>query len=309
MSGNFASQLRDKINAQFIQKLENGTVPWQKPWAMGENGGFPTSVSTRKTYRGINALVLFLVSEFDKNYTSKYWATFNQWSSIGASVKKGEKATTVVFYKQCAVKDSEGNTVKRTTRDGSEVDKTYALMRAYWVFNAEQVLDAPGFQYKPAEVLETFNNYEVVDKLIEATGAKITHRGDKAFYAGGSDAITMPSRKSFKTSEDYYATILHELGHWSQHANRCTWDGSYAFNELVVEIASVYVMGNLGLPLGHHIDNHASYIDNWLKALKNDNTFIFKATSQAAKVADYLLGFADTAVGADAEMETETAGV
>ena len=141
---------------------------------------------------------------------------------------------------------------------------------------------------------DTSERYEHADAVIEATNADIRYGGNKAFYSTGSDFIQCPFRHQFDPPESFYETMFHELTHWTEHPERLNWDranGGYAMGELIAEIGSCFMMGELGLPTADNMDNHAAYVKSWLKGMSDDPKFIFRAAAQATKAVDYLLSF------------------
>jgi len=183
---------------------------------------------------------------------------------------------------------------------GEEHDETFWVMRTYTVFNVDQVegmkVDRFRVGQEPMTSSEIEERFEQADQLIDATGADIRYGGDRAFYRADGDYIQMPHRHQFAFGE-FFETMWHELTHWTDHPSRLNWDrtkpeNSYALGELIAELSSCYVSGELGLPVERSLRNHASYLQSWLQALKGDSKFIFKAASQATKAADFLLAFA-----------------
>ena len=135
---------------------------------------------------------------------------------------------------------------------------------------------------------------------VAGTGASVRIHGDSAHYTPSTDTITMPDRERFfatssgSAAQNWYATLLHELVHWSGADHRLArtfgkrfGDDAYAMEELVAELGSAFLCGDLGLSTSPRPD-HASYLASWLKVLKADNRAIFTAASAAAKAADYL---------------------
>lgn len=143
-----------------------------------------------------------------------------------------------------------------------------------------------------AEVQERF---DVADAAIEATEADIRHGGNRAFYCPSSDFIQLPHRHQFSLPE-YYETCFHELSHWTEHQSRLDCDrsiseNSYAFMELRAELGGCFIAAELGLPTAERLENHASYLKSWLKNMEDDPKYIFRASAQAAKAADFILAF------------------
>lgn len=132
--------------------------------------------------------------------------------------------------------------------------------------------------------------------LIEfATEADIRYGGNQAYYQPAGDFIQMPNRHQFSTP-DFYDALLHELCHWTEHQSRLNWDrtkpeNTYALGELIAELGACFLAGELGLPLDQSLGNHAAYLKNWLESMQGDTRFIFRASSQASKAADFILSF------------------
>lgn len=286
------NEIRERITNTIVESLKNGKLaPWRQPWANDKNAGFPTNVSGRR-YRGINPLLLQIAS-MRHNLKSKWWATFRQWDMLGGKVMKrpdnvppGEWGTTVILWKP--VTKSEEN------EQGEEEKRNFFIMKTYVVFCIDQVqgehLDRirVGHDVGNANLIETC---EEADRVIEATGADIRYGGNQAFYSPTQDFIQVPLREQFGPSE-YYETIFHELTHWSE--SRLNWnrkDEGYAMGELVAEMASCFLASELGIPTADRLPNHVSYLDHWLKAMQSDHRFIFQASSQASKAADFILSF------------------
>jgi antirestriction protein ArdC len=270
----------DSVTNNIISKLEAGITPWIKPWSVQGTGGADRNIVSKKEYSGVNRLILGM-----SGYSSPIWGSFKQWQELGGNVKKGEKGTQVVFYSQ--VTKSE---IKPT--DPNPENSTYALLKSYYVFNMDQV-EGIDFE-KPEPVISTFNPVPALDDRILKTGAQISHGGGRAFYRPSSDSITIPDRSTFLSESHYYATVLHELTHWSGAPHRLDRtkgkrfaDTAYAFEELVAEMGAAFLCADYGIQ-GEL--QHADYIGNWLTCLKNDNKAIFNASALAQKAADYING-------------------
>ena len=286
--------LYETVTQRIINALEHGTKPWRRPWNMKEGEAvYPYNAATKRRYSGINVMLLW-----STGYTSNGWMTFKQAKALGGSVRKGEKASIIVYWNKVESRtetDSEGN------------PKTYFLLRYYNVFNVEQIDGLPE-SYAPLDdaehddLLES-EKLEGVDSLVEAlrqnAGLKLTHGGNSAHYSPVSDSVAVPERKQFHDAESYAATLLHELVHWSGGKPRLgrEWlqsfekfgDENYAKEELVAEIGSAFLCANFGID--PEKTQHESYVAAWLKVLKNDKRLILKAARLAQEAADYLLAF------------------
>jgi len=266
-----------EITDSIIAELEKGAAPWVKPWNAPQ--GADKNVISQKPYRGINRLLLAMVGGI-KGYSNPAWATYKQWEQLGGNVRKGEKAAKIIFWSQA----------KSTNPEGEE--KAYAFAKAYFVFNVAQV---DGIDIVVSEDKQNDNaKIDNCESTIKATEANIIHGGDTACFIPSSDIIKMPEIGTFQSSEHYYATAFHELTHWTSDKNRCDRDISkgrfgnpdYAFEELVAELGAAFLCSTHGIAGDLR---HAGYIESWLKALKNDNKAIFKASGLAQAAADYVL--------------------
>lgn len=274
------------VTDQIIEAMEAGTAPWRQPWSGGGQAGqFPLR-SSGEPYRGINVLMLWLAAQ-SNGFTSAHWFTFRQAKDLGAHVRKGSKSSTVVKY----------GTIARENDAGDEVTIPYA--RAYRVFNADQIEGLPDHYYGVPEVQEDLGTQALpeVDAFFAAIGAKITYGGDRACYIPSEDRIQMPPVSAFISPEAHVATLCHEGIHWSGHRSRLdrfkpgSTKADYAREELVAEIGSCFLGAKIGIE--PTIEEAASYLEDWLKALKEDKRAIFRAASAAQKAADFLIAAAE----------------
>ncbi|MCK1513061.1 DUF1738 domain-containing protein [Bradyrhizobium sp. 190] len=273
------------LTDRIVSAIEAGAGEWQMPWHRGSGGRHPVNIASGNKYRGVNVLGLWVDAQVN-GYSSHQWGTYRQWAEKGATVRKGEKASYVVFYKQIEI-DAE---------EGAETDSARRLFaRATPVFNADQV---EGFGEAATEV--AVEGLDSVDTFIAGTGATIVHGGGRACFIPKLDEIHMPERTSFigsatsTATEAYYSTVLHELTHWTAPAHRCNRDLSgrfgseaYAMEELVAELGAAFLCAELGITVEPRAD-HAQYLAHWLSVLKADKRAIFTAASKAAEAAAFL---------------------
>lgn len=285
----------EKVANSIIDQLEQGTAPWLKPWEPGQLR-LPFNPTTGKEYRGMNSLWLHMQNKEDPR-----WLTFNQGKSEGANVRKGEKGTHIVYWKfseERTQKDEQGRPViDAETGKEKKINVKLERPRSFTavVFNASQFDGLPPLEARPKRDEPERN--ALAEKIIENSGAKISHvDGDRAFYSPSKDSITLPARNQFPTSDNYYATALHELGHWTGHESRLDRDLShpfgsegYAREELRAEIASL-MLGER-MDIGHDPGQHAAYVGSWVKALKEDPREIFRAAADAERIAGFVMGF------------------
>lgn len=280
------------VAERLIEQLKQGTAPWQMPWKAGDGGGMmPFNPTTGNRYKGINAIHLLSQGREDQR-----WLTYNQAKAAGAQVRKGEKSTPIQYWKfeeeqtkrdenNKPILDGNGDPVKVRVR----LERPKMFMAN--VFNAEQIDGLPAYQ-RP---VQTWNSVERAETILQASGADIRHGGDRAYYRPSTDNIQLPNKEQFPSADNYYATALHELGHWTGHGSRLDRDLShpfgsegYAKEELRAEISSMILGDELGI--GHDPGQHASYVQSWIKALQNDPMEIFRAAADAEKIQAFVLG-------------------
>jgi antirestriction protein ArdC len=282
-----------EITNQLIAAIEASpgefTLPWRK------DGGalhIPVNALTGKVYNGINILNLWVASEV-LGYSAPIWGTYRQWAERGAQVRKGEKSSLVIFYKEYEI-DPEP--------DEAEDNGKRRVARASYVFNASQV---DGFAVPAApQALGPIERIANADRFVSATGAAVQHGGDRAFFQPATDRIQMAEEGLFTGTETmtrgeaYYATLVHELVHWSGAKSRLNremgkrfGDQAYAAEELVAEIGAAFLCAELGITPDVRPD-HAQYLAQWLKLLRGDSRAIFTAAAKASQAAAFLKSLA-----------------
>ena len=272
------------VTNRIITALEHGTPPWICPWQDGT--AVPSNLVTGKPYRGINILMLS-IEAMSCNHADSRWLTFKQANELGVRIRKGEHGTPIVFYRLRQI-DKETGDVGETDTAARRV---IPLLKGFTVFNASQLECLPErFELRPAAAWQPV---DAAERLLTLTGAVIRHGGNSAFYRPSDDIIQLPPTAWFAQPEDYYATALHELSHWTGHPRRLNrvlgrqhGIDAYAYEELVAEIGAAFLCAHCGLP-GRL--EHASYIDSWLDALRRDKRLIFTAAGAAQKAADFAL--------------------
>jgi putative DNA primase/helicase len=276
---------------QIIESLKGGTAPWLKPWEPGiGNGQVPFNPVTGKRYRGINALYLMLNQSDDNR-----WLTYKQAQSIDAQVRKGEKGTTIQYWKfneERVKEDEAGRPVLDEQGNSVKIQVSLERPRVFYatVFHASQIENMPALVTKELD----WSMVEKAEKLLLQSGAAIFHsEADRAFYRLSTDSIHLSPKAQFKSAAHYYATALHELGHWSGHPSRLDRDlghpfGSeaYAKEELRAEIASMLLGAELGI--GHNPAQHTAYIKSWIRVLEDDPLEIFRASADAEKIFNHI---------------------
>lgn len=306
---------------KLIERIRQGTAPWQRPWNPGEASSLPENIQSERSYTGGNTVYLAMAAE-ERGYSDNRWGTFRQIKAMGGHVKKGERGEHVVFFarhKLIAQRDGEGKV--RKGQDGKTLYRRQKLDRPVWrtyvVFNAEQTrglkLPARGDGDKePAWMPQ-----KRAEAVIEQSGVDVRHRnGNRAYYHLKDDQVTLPERYQFPSSEAYYQTALHELGHATGHESRLDREtlkqgvddgfGSeqYAREELRAEIAAM--MTGDRLRTGHNPDRGAAYVEGWIAALKEDPREIHRAAADAQRMSNYLVDRAREQIQ-DIELEHDEA--
>lgn len=286
--------VHQEITDQILAAMERGAEGFEMPWHRGGvTRGRPANALSGRPYRGINVLTLWIAAQAN-GYGSGYWGTYKHWQELGAQVRKGEKASMVFFYKQVERSGEDGE-----SGEGESGNGTYLLARSYPVFNADQV---KGWIPPKKERKSLIEVSQEAEGFVRSTGAEVRHGGDQAYYESAGDYIVMPDRERFRPTktrtgtEGYYATLLHELTHWTGHPDRMNRDLSgrfgedacYAMEELVAELGAAFLCADLGVSNGPRAD-HAGYVAEWLKVLKKDKKAIFVAASRAHQAVEYLV--------------------
>jgi antirestriction protein ArdC len=317
------AEIAEQITDRLITELENGNAPWRKPWAASgvfhQNVRYFNSAKPRP-YRGVNMLLLAMAA-MQKGYGSPYWLTYKQatelatkaWEKAGkpmktiqyekrdgtiedrevkdmGGVRKGEKSTSIVFWR----------TIKVDDRNNAGEKKVIPLARFFHVFNIEQC-DGLGLPERESE--------KSVDPIVEAEmiingwteAPPVIHGGDRAYYNPTADRIGLPNMADFDRMADYYYTFFHEGVHATGHKDRLSrpevtktdmtfGDNDYSREELVAEIGSAILGAHAGLTDERSIENQGAYLRHWADALKADRQMVMKAASDAHKAADSILG-------------------
>jgi antirestriction protein ArdC len=300
---NTSDRAYDVITQRILDALEQGEVPWRKPWSV-QAGLRPQNAISKRPYSGINAFLLGW-----SGYTDPRWITFRAAKANGGSVRKGEKATPIVFYKRITRKCSPAHpgVVCGHCDIGNPGVKSFGILKYFNVFNVEQI---DGLDLEPIEApdpAEAPDPIEAAEAIIAAAPnpPSLDHAGgNQAYYIPAKDEVHLPPRESFGDAGEYYATVFHELGHATGHESRLNRHGLetgiapfgskiYSKEELAAEFASAFLCNTAGIE--NTIDNSAAYIAGWARALRQDKKIVVQAASQGQKAADYILGAGEEA--------------
>lgn len=278
----------DKITNAILAQLENGIIPWQKPWVGGNFMGC-VSHTTGKPYSLLNQWLL--------EHRAGEWLTFNQIQAEGGRIKKGEKASLVVFWKfiDKTEKDEEGNSV---------VVGRFPILKGYHVFHIEQCEGiAPKhsheeikYEHTPIERAEE-NIADYIGR--EGIALEIEEGGNRASYSQLLDRVKIPHISQFARVEEYYSTLFHELVHSTGHRTRLGREGiteghffgdeTYSKEELVAEMGAAFMCQFMEIDCESAFTNSAAYIQAWLKELRNDKKLVVAAATKAEQAVRFIL--------------------
>ncbi len=278
-----------EITNNIISALEEGnTPPWVKPWSTlpGESA-MPSNFTSHKDYRGVNVLALW-ASQQCSGFTSNQWLTYKQASEKSLQVRKGEHGSHVIFWKFLKREDSNGK------------EKQIPMARTYTVFNVEQ---CDGYELPEDTPKRTWDKDKEIESKIKELDVNLEIKGSSACFMPKADVIRIPSAGRFDKGGDYYATLLHELTHWTGHKSRLDrpfvggfGSPDYAREELVAELGAAFLSAH------YKLDGklqHEEYISHWLSILKGDKKAIIRASSLAQLACDYVLGREGESNGGD----------
>ncbi|MBR5231777.1 MAG: DUF1738 domain-containing protein [Clostridia bacterium] len=271
--------LYKEITERIMTQMENGIIPWHKPWiAFGK----AISHTTGKPYSLLNQMMLGKPGEY---------LTFKQCQAEGGKVKKGEKAQMVVFWKWMTVEDEE-------TKEEKEVP----FLRYYNVFHIDQ---CEGLRHKhiteivmPNGAASNDTANEIIYDYLGRSSVVMRHEsGDRAYYQPMTDTVVIPDRRQFAETAEFYSTIFHELTHSTGHESRLNrlektaffGTESYSKEELIAEIGAATLVNHCGIETSSSFRNSTAYIQNWLSVLKNDKRFIVSAAGKAEKAINLIL--------------------
>lgn len=296
------------VTDRIVSSLKAGVIPWEKPWKTPRftGGPFPRNFFTGKPYRGINVLLLW-----SSDYSSPFWVTFKQAQELKGNVRKGERGTPIVFYKQLP---------ERTKQEGEATDEDERapfLLCYYTVFNVEQCdgLKLPEFE-QPITTPE-IDEDELCECIVTAWEKRpalhLTSPTEyRAYYRPSTDSVHMPARSRFVDAPHYYSTLFHELVHSTGHESRLNrtfgdhfGDELYSKEELVAEMGAAFLCAIVGIANEHTDRNTTAYIQNWISKLEADNRLVIHAAASAQRAADCILGESFEAKSTATEEEVE----
>lgn len=292
------ADIRKQITEQIVAALEAGTPPWRKGWTT--TGGLHFNGATQKPYRGLNQILLGMavcqlpemIDGKPTDTTDPRWMTMKQANALNLKIRKGSHAAKIIRMVEVPAATQ--------TEAGDEVlaeDKgTRLVLKQFHVFNGSQIEGLAPLPPRENKVTPI----EAADAIaagMKADGITILHGGNAASYFEKLDTVRIPEQSAFKSTEDYYSTLLHELAHATGaekrlkrlHREARFGSANYAKEELVAEIAAAMACSEAGISMGpSHIENHAAYVASWVECLKADKNAIFVAAGAAERACEYL---------------------
>ena len=273
------------VTDRIVQQLEQGVIPWHKPWTGLQSGAI--SGTTGKPYSLLNQMLLGKPGE---------WFTWNQIQKLGGKVRKGEKSSMVVFWKQCPIKEEDPAT-------GEKVERMIPMLKYFNVFHIDQTegIDAKTIDPEAYDPVTDNGADAIIADYLQRSGVKLEHRqGDEAFYRPSDDRVVLPLREQFQNMAEYYSTAFHELTHSTGHRSRLDrlsrkaffGNEEYSREELVAEIGAAALLNHCGIETAGSFKNSTAYIQSWLRALRNDKKMIVSASGAAAKAFELITGTA-----------------
>lgn len=295
---------RDEFVNDVIKMLEEGKVPWRKPWK--ENGisiNMPFNPVSKKNYKGYNLLKL-IINNYSNNLEDNRYMTFAQAESKGYKIRKGSKG---IHIEKCAIYDmktkkefktSSINYLSEKEQEKYMKENTYYFIKNYVVFNAKDIDGIPSLENEKINLEKQYNK---IDTILDNSGVNILYGEDKAAYIPKKDLIVLPYKNAFKNETEFYSTALHELAHSTGHESRFNRDltgkfgsSSYAKEELIAELSSVFSSQKLGVDYDTStLNNSKAYLQNWIKALKNNKDLLLEASKTAEVVSEYIFNLKD----------------
>lgn len=272
------NQLIETTLDRLVEAIESAG-DWRKTWV---GGGMPRNFTTKSHYHGVNILLLW-AAQAEHGYATAEWATYKQWQAMGYQVDAGQKSTAIMIVKDAVGKE----------KDNGERDH-YKLFKCAFVFNAAQLIVQPDSLIAPKAEISIEERHRLCAELVASTHADVMHKSDRASYNKTIDVIGMPPIELFTSADAYYATLFHELMHWTGHGTRLDRQMGqagqvYAFEELIAELGAAFICAEFGLTEIEGVDNHAAYLKSWLNFFKDDKaSALMKAASAASKAHEFI---------------------
>ena len=277
----------EEITNKIIEQLKNGCVPWEQPW-FGIRGA--RSYNTNKAYSFLNQMIL--------GGESGHFVTWHQINLLGGHLRKGSKGRRVFFWNTFDKAEENGQ--------GEKIIRKIPYLKTYTVFNTNDCEGLPQ-RWIPQDFIAKNNKpiesaERIAKDYLDREKIELKHNNvNESFYSVKYDFINLPQIERFRSSEDYYSTLLHEMTHSTGHRTRLQrfrpndtsspfGSPDYTREELIAEMGSSFLLKQVGIESTRSLEQNAAYISNWISALKNDFSLIAIAASKAEKAVEYILG-------------------
>ena len=287
----FINDKLTNIAKTFLDGLDSEGVNWSLPYVQS---GMPRKLHNGQNYEGVNVWVLWN-AKAKNNFQSNVWGTWNRITKeLGGRIHEDQAKnfTTVVGWGSGTTKD----VYKRGDRKGQEYDKSIIYITFSNVYN----LDQTNLDEKKLKLPDQVVNISSVDDYISNTKANIRYGNgddknysvdnDSCYYSPVLDHIQMVAKEKFLPTEDatatenYYATLLHELSHWTGHEERLS---RYAFEELTAELSATLLSCHLGITAVPR-KSSAQYINSWKQQITDNPRLFVDVCQKANKVVKFL---------------------
>lgn len=288
------------VTDRIVSSLKSGIIPWQKPWQSPTyaGGNLPRNFCTGKPYRGVNIFLLWSTP-----YSAPFWLTFKQAQELGGTVRKGEKGTGIVFYKQLnGKKDGDVEQPQEPTGEQDKNNRSPFVLTSYTVFNVEQCDGLHLPEVLPSVEPDPIASDETCEAMVQGWAGRPTLQllsptERRAYYRPATDSVHMPARFRFVDASLYYSTLFHELVHSTGHETRLNrtfgshfGDDLYSKEELIAETGAAFLCAISGVENTHTERNTTAYLQNWIQQLEGDNRLILQAAAAAQKAVDMITG-------------------
>lgn len=280
-----SKNLNEEITKKILAKLEQGVIPWCKPWKSFGSGAMPRNAISNRPYSGANVVLLW-IDATDKGYDCPKWLTYKQALEAGGNVRRGEKSSQIAYIGSITKAEGESGDLR-----------TIPFLKSYAVFNLQQCEGLDHLVDNSSRVINKGARDELVDEFIRTIGVDLRHGESRAYYAAKGDFINLPLFEAFTGTENYYATAFHELTHWTGAKHRLDrdfgrrfGDQAYSVEELVAELGSAFLCAEFGFDNDAVLDNSTAYIEYWRSFLKNNERAFVTAASAASRATEFLRG-------------------
>ena len=283
-----AKEIKEEISLKIAHQMEEADPSgWVIPWYGG--AGLPKNAATGAAYRGGNIWALMLAC-FGEDTYSHDWATYKQWITLGRQVNRGELSTKGLKYGVIQDKNKKPGELSANER---------GYLSGFSLFNYAQtspIDDALEVWEPESAKTGEANSVEACESYLAKTGALVNRNAPNAFYSDSDDTVNLPPIELFKTTQGYYATLFHELTHWTGSPTRLARECAAKYHqdkkerakeELIAELGAALLCGLLGIEQEPRLD-HAQYLKSWISLLKTDTNAFWSAASAASKAIDYL---------------------